>query len=158
MLFTEFKAHFFCNFVLINAHIMRYRTHLFLLAILVLLGSCKTQEEPTQMQQVMAIHDEVMPKMGTLSKLVAQLKPLADSTETGLEYQKAMHDLQAANRSMMNWMRGFGERFDSDEILNGKPLSAEKQAWLKEEEEKVKALREEINTSIANAEQLLSSN
>ena len=51
---------------------------------------------------------------------------------------------------MMDWMQSFGSRFDSDEKLN-----EQKQIWLDEEEEKVKALREQINSSIENAEKIL---
>ncbi|WP_420320613.1 hypothetical protein [Flagellimonas sp.] len=130
-------------------------------SFLLILSSCKQQpkvpEGPTQMEQVMAIHDEVMPKMGTLGKLVAEMKSKVDSTDTGKKYEKAMLDLQAANRSMMDWMRDFGLRFDSDEILEGKALTEEKQQWLNEEEVKVKALREQINSSIEKAEALLDS-
>jgi hypothetical protein len=123
------------------------------------LQSCKetkkVEEGPTQMEEVMAIHDEVMPKMGTLSKLVADLKAKVDTTAAGKEYEVAMKDLQEASKSMMDWMKGFGDRFDSDEILEGKELSPEKQEWLNEEEEKVIALKEQINTSIEKAEALL---
>ena len=56
---------------------------------------------------------------------------------------------------MMDWMQGFGSRFDSDEILNGKELTEQKQIWLDEEEEKVKVLREQINSSIENAQKIL---
>jgi Sec-independent protein translocase protein TatA len=108
------------------------------------------------MDQVMAVHDEVMPKMGTLGKLVGELKEKVDTTEVGQEYEKAMKDLQKANRAMMNWMKNFGDRFDSDEILYGKELSEQKQQWLNEEEEKVNALKEQINGSIERAEALLS--
>ncbi|MEO9512405.1 MAG: hypothetical protein ABJN84_02785 [Flavobacteriaceae bacterium] len=107
------------------------------------------------MEQVMAIHDEVMPKMGTLGKLVGELKRKIDTTERGQQYEGAMKDLQAANKSMMDWMMGFGDRFDSDEILDGKELTEEKQKWLNEEEVKVKALRDHINSSIEEAEELL---
>ena len=31
---------------------------------------------------------------------------------------------------MMDWIQGFGSRFDSDEILNGKELTEQKQIWL----------------------------
>ncbi|NJB36832.1 hypothetical protein [Croceivirga sp. JEA036] len=130
-----------------------------LLLIVVIICSCqgnkKHEEGNSQMQKVMAIHDEVMPKMGTLGKLVSQLKDKVDTTATGKQYQQAMKDLQKSNSAMMDWMKGFGDRFDSDEILNGKELTPEKQAWLDEEEVKVKALKEQINTSIANAEKLL---
>lgn len=126
---------------------------------LLLIISCKQEEKsekgPTQMEQVMAIHDEVMPKMGILGKYTAELKAKVDTTEMGRQYEAAMKDLQQANTSMMDWMMGFGDRFDSDEILNGKELTAEKQEWLKEEEEKVKAVKEQINSSIEKAESLL---
>ncbi|WP_350293170.1 hypothetical protein [uncultured Croceitalea sp.] len=134
------------------------RTVAFIL-FLAIISSCKQEkkiaEGPSQMEEVMAIHDEVMPKMGTLSKLVAELKEKVDSTDTGKEYEMAMKDLQEANKSMMDWMMGFGNRFDSDEILEGKELSPEKQVWLNEEEEKVKEVANKINTSIAKAEVLL---
>lgn len=115
----------------------------------------KAEEGPTQMEEVMMVHDEVMPKMGTISKLVAELKAKVDTTSTGMEYETAMKDLQNSNKLMMDWMMGFGDRFDSDEILNGKELTAQKLEWLDEEQEKVNALKEEINSSIERAEKLL---
>ncbi|MEM9364132.1 MAG: hypothetical protein AAGA43_15935 [Bacteroidota bacterium] len=129
-------------------------------ALLILFAfSCKEQkktlEGPTQMEEVMAIHDEVMPKMGKLGKLVGELKSKVDTTETGKQYEAAMKDLQDANKSMMDWMMSFGNRFDSDEILEGKALSEQKQAWLNEEEKKVKALKKQITSSIEKAEALL---
>ncbi|MDC6364249.1 MULTISPECIES: hypothetical protein [Flavobacteriaceae] len=136
------------------------RTFLLIICLAILTISCKEEkkapEGPTQMEQVMAVHDEVMPKMGTLGKLVGELKEKVDTTEVGQQYEKAMKDLQKANRAMMNWMKNFGDRFDSDEILYGKELSEQKQQWLNEEEEKVNALKEQINGSIERAEALLS--
>jgi len=130
------------------------------IAIFISFTSCKeskkTETETSKMSEVMAIHDEVMPKMGTLGKLVGQLKPMADSLGVESVEFKAMKDLQEANRYMMDWMQGFGDRFDADEILNGKDLSDEKKKWLLEEEEKVKQVKENINSSIANAEKILS--
>lgn len=132
--------------------------------ILILIGSslfvnCKGDKKPEaesgQMEEVMAIHDEIMPKMGDIGKLVDQLKARADSTDTGKKYEQAMHDLQEAHMAMMEWMQNFGKRFDSSEILDGKALSEEKQQWLDEEEARVKALKEQINNSIARAEELL---
>ena len=117
----------------------------------------KTSENETssRMELVLEIHDEVMPEMSTIGKLVGELKPMVDSTDQGREYQDAMEDLQLAHKAMMDWMRGFGDRFDSDEILRGKKLTAKKQEWLLEEEVKVKALRDQINSSIERAKLLL---
>ncbi len=130
-----------------------------LFLVLITISSCKEKEKkeegPTQMETVMEIHDEVMPKMGTLGKLVGELKSKVDTTEMGKKYEASMKDLQAANKSMMDWMMNFGNRFDSDEILDGKALSEEKQKWLDEEEIKVKDLRNQINSSIEKAEALL---
>jgi len=110
--------------------------------------SCKAEKESKQMKEVMAVHDEVMPKMG-------QLGMENDSTDIGKQYKEARIDLQEANEAMMSWMQGFGDRFTPDEILNGKELPEQKQKWLDEEEEKVKAMREQINSSIEKAQGLL---
>ena len=128
---------------------------LFATAILSVAGSCREDKPPTRMEQVMAIHDSVMPEMSTISRLVSRLKPLADSTEAGQAYQKAMEDLQEAHTAMMDWMKGFGDRFDHEEIMKGKELSPEKQELLREEEVKVKAMADKVNGSIARAKALL---
>ena len=127
--------------------------------VLFLSFSCKEEkkapEGSSQMEEVMAIHDEVMPKMGTIGKLVGDLKAKVDTTEMGQKYEVAMKDLQDANTAMMDWMKDFGDRFDHEEILEGKELTEEKQQLLDEEEEKVKVVKEKINGSIARAEALL---
>ena len=132
---------------------------LIILAISFSVIGCKQEKkqssEPSKMEMVMAVHDSLMPKMNTITKLIGALNAKADSTETGMQYEEAKKDLQAAHKSMMDWMQSFGERFDHEEILNGKELSEEKKELLKEEEENVKALKQEINTSIENAKLLL---
>ena len=126
--------------------------------------SCKDEKKEAakasneQMKKVMAIHDEVMPKMSLMGNMVGEISNMEDSTEIGLQYKSARKDLQDAHKAMMDWMQGFGSRFDSDEILNGKELTEQKQIWLDEEEEKVKALREQINSSIENADKILEPN
>ncbi|MBU2947914.1 hypothetical protein [Zobellia uliginosa] len=117
--------------------------------------SCNSKNESTQMKTVMAVHDEVMPEMSKMGRLVGELSSKEDSTEIGLKYKKARKDLQEAHKSMMDWMQNFGSRFTSDEILNGAELSDEKQVWLNEEEEKIEEVREQINGSIKKAEELL---
>lgn len=137
---------------------MKNSVYILIAAVLLSFASCKEEkkvEKTTQMKEVMAIHDEVMPKMGTLGKLVGQLKPMADSLGQESVEAKAMKDLQEANKAMMDWMQGFGNRFDSEEIMNGKELSEEKQKWLKEEEEKINKVKTDINSSIDKAKRLL---
>ncbi|WP_318310633.1 hypothetical protein [Flagellimonas crocea] len=114
-------------------------------------------ESAAQMEKIIAIHDEVMPKMRDIGKLVGELKPKVDSTAMGKQYEVAMKDLQDAHKTMMDWMREFGDRFDYSETMEGKELSEQKQQWLDEEEEKVKVVKEKINGSIERAEKLLNS-
>ena len=128
-------------------------------SVFVLTTACKEEkkvdEGPSQTEQVLAVHDEVMPKMKTIGNLVGELKSKVDSTAMGQQYEVAMKDLQNAHKSMMDWMQNFGTRFDQDDIRMKKELTEQKQLWLDEEELKVKALKEEINGSIERAEALL---
>lgn len=139
---------------------MKKTLFLFVATLSMIAFSCKEEksENTTQMKKVMAIHDEVMPKMSTIGSMVGELSSKEDSTAMGLKYLDARSDLQAAHKSMMNWMKGFGDRFDSDEILNGKELTEQKKKWLDEEEEKVNALKDQINESIKKAQKLLDKN
>ena len=135
---------------------MRNFILLITIAFATLTTSCNDKKESKQMNEVLAVHDEVMPKMGQLGKLVGELKGMEnDSTEIGRKYKDARIDLQDANEAMMDWMQDFGNRFTPDEILEGKELPEEKRQWLNEEEEKVKALRDQVNASIAHAQNLL---
>lgn len=129
------------------------------LLFLTLSFSCKNEnkslQEKTQMQEVMAIHDEVMPKMGTIGQLIGQLEDKIKETDASESLIKARQDLRDSNKAMMDWMMRFGDRFDAEEIMKGKSLSEEKQKLLDEEEAKIKELRTQMNTSIEKAEALL---
>jgi len=130
-----------------------------ILILLSITTSCKKiasqATEMTQMERVIAVHDDVMPKMGKIGQLINALESKTDSMDTGNPYNTAQHDLKEAYTYMMDWMKGFGERFNSDEILDGKMLSNEKKIWLIEEESKVNLMKKMVLSSISNAETLL---
>ena len=65
------------------------------------------------MKEVMAIHDELMPKMGTIGELVSQLDEVMTNDASSDNYATAREDLKASHKAMMDWMKGFGDRFDS---------------------------------------------
>lgn len=126
------------------------------LCMLILIGmtSCKKElktDDTQQMKEVIAIHDELMPKMNVIGNLITQLNSSPDS----LKHQTAVNDLKDAHESMMNWMQGFGDRFTYEEILEGKTLNKEKQELLDKEEQLVKALETKMLKSIENAKALL---
>ena len=130
-----------------------------ILILLTITNSCKKAvsqaTEMTQMERVIAVHDDVMPKMGKIGQLINALESKTDSMDTGNPYNAAQNDLKEAYAYMMDWMKGFGERFDSDETLEGKMLSNEKKIWLTEEEGKVNLMKKMVLLSINNAETLL---
>ena len=138
---------------------MKY-TFSLLSAFLILVSySCKQEkkDDANKMAEVIAVHDQLMPEMGTLTKLIGELNSKVDSTEIGIKYEAAKKDLQNAHKSMMDWMKGFGDNFDSDEILNGKALSPDKQKLLEEERDKIEEIKKRMESSIERAEDLLNS-
>ena len=70
--------------------------HLFLsLVFITLFTSCKetqkTESGPTKMEQVMSVHDEVMPKMGAIARLVGALNEDIEVNGASPEKEKADH-------------------------------------------------------------------
>ena len=112
------------------------------------------EDESYSMKAVMAVHDEVMPKMGEISLLIDRLKPLADQNPDST-YANAMKELQNSHKAMMDWMGDIGEAFTSDEILKGAPLSADKKARLKVEAERIAAVKDLMLRSIDEGKRLL---
>ena len=131
------------------------RVTVVLLSLFLTLSCAEKKQTDTRMQEVIAVHDSVMPKMGQIGQLISQLKPLADSSASDSRYTDAIADLQQANTAMMDWMQGFGDRFDYAEIQEEKTLSAQKSEWLDEELVSVKEMARAMNESISQAESLL---
>lgn len=114
----------------------------------------KTSEDPEKvsMSVVLDIHDEVMPKMSTIAKLSAELKPLIN--EDSLAKEK-FDNLVHAHEEMMNWMQAFGTKFNSDEIMNGAELSEEKREILAQEKIAITEVKEAMLSAISDAEDYL---
>ncbi len=79
-----------------------------------------TEEGPNQAlyDQVMDVHDEVMPKMDEIMKLKRELQDkIANSPDMVLErkeqLEKVISNLDSASTSMMNWMHEFNPLPDS---------------------------------------------
>ena len=136
------------------------KKYLFIIPSLILLIFISCKENPknndqNQMQEVIKIHDELMPKMGTISTLINKVDTKIKETDSTEVLVNASKNLKEANDAMMNWMVSFSNLFDSEEVMEGKPLNEEKQKLLDEEESKIKALRDQMYASIENAEKLL---
>lgn len=113
-----------------------------------------TAIDPHSMEGVMAVHDEVMPKMGEISMLIDALKVQADKNPDS-PHANAMRKLQESHKAMMDWMREFGDAFTSDEILKGAALSEEKKERLRLEAERIESVKTLMLESIAKGQKLL---
>jgi archaellum component FlaC len=101
---------------------------------------------------VMDIHDEVMPKMDDIYKLKEKLKnQLTDAPnmaeEKRREIETIISRLEAASEGMMVWMRNFNPLPDS--------LGEEKaRKYLEEQKEKVTKVKEDMLGAIEDAKEM----
>ena len=101
----------------------------------------KDTAEYAQLERILAVHDEVMPEMGTISGLIGQLEPLFTADSTLVQYGSAVEDLKMANGAMMQWMMDFSEDFTTDEIMGKTMIDKEKQNLLDRYEESANRLK-----------------
>jgi hypothetical protein len=100
--------------------------------------------------EVMKVHDEVMPKMNDIYKLREQLKKrLADTPDMIADKKKEMEStilkLDAASDEMMVWMRNFNPIPDSLGEANARE-------YLQEEKVKVNKVKADMLKAIEDAE------
>ncbi len=124
---------------------------LFLLAMPLIYVQAQ-EKDLSQMQRVMKTHDKLT---GKTARLIGQLETRAQNAPSTATYNTAIADLKSANKTMADWMEGFSKRFDADEMHQEKALTQQKQDWLNEEEAKLLAMKEQIDSSIKRANDLL---
>ena len=105
--------------------------------------------------EVFEIHDEVMPKMGDLRNARKNLMALADSIQTldsarAATYIVASNELDAANESMMEWMRNFDPNFEGTDEETLKYLNAQKAS--------IQEVNKRMKESLKKGEELLAEN
>jgi hypothetical protein len=78
--------------------------------------------EKSLYDQVMDIHDEVMPSMGELNRLKRELKDKVENSpelveEKRKEMEETIMTIESASKSMMVWMREFNpEDYEGEEL------------------------------------------
>jgi len=113
------------------------------MAVIVLLGTlaCCGQKEKPLYDQVMDIHDEVMPKINDLYKMKKSLQDSIANTpgmtgEVKVKLEQRILQLDSASESMMVWMR----EFNPPEQKNKKAF----EKYMESELVKVKKMREQV--------------
>ena len=146
---------------------MKYFVMLFVSIILI--TSCQ-EETPKEvktfddkMEKTIAIHDSVMPKMSNINDMISKLEQKKDSLSESKKVQAAKEDLKQAHDQMMTWMKNLSNTFTAEQINQGiqtREADSLKKALkdldkLKKEAEN---MQKAINSSIKQAEDLLSGN
>lgn len=120
----------------------------FVLSFLLVQFSCSSSksEHEDLYKEIIAVHDEVMPRMEEISSLSKKLKEKSSRSEKDKnpEVKNSIISLEKASLSMMDWMRKFNSSYDT---LPDK----EAKNYLKEEKLKIEKVREEINKAIEEA-------
>lgn len=129
---------------------------IFILTVLFMYACGEKKKEASEMlyDQVMAVHDEIMPKMGDIMKYKKQLRQKAellsaeaDSAQVAA-INKAISGLDKAHDEMMGWMHEFDPNFD-------KGTQEEIMKYLNNQKEKIEKVGSVTNEAIQNAIELL---
>lgn len=119
-----------------------------------------TEDQLTTQQQVwdkvMVIHDEVMPKMGTMHQLTKALKTQWESnksldTATKDDISIAIQELESADEGMWDWMHNLQQLKPLQESKGHEEILK----YLKDQEQSIILVREEMKNSMARADSLM---
>ena len=120
-----------------------------LLLLTVLLIGCQQKGNQELYDEVMKVHDEVMPKMNDIHKAKQQLKNEITNTPDITEARKTELEtiivkLDSASEGMMVWMREFNPPPDSKGVEQARD-------YLKNEKEKVEKVKKDITEALEKA-------
>lgn len=127
-----------------------------LFALIILLSACKERSnteasndengESPLFEEVMAIHDEVMPEMATLHRLKKQLQEI-ETPENKDFIATHIKNINESDDAMMTWMATFELPSDESEV----------DEYLRGEKVKVSEVRDLMNIAISSATSALDS-
>ncbi|MDX5339822.1 MAG: hypothetical protein LPK25_12385 [Cyclobacteriaceae bacterium] len=119
-------------------------------------GNSQENENKKFREEIIAVHDEVMPKMGQLKSLeksaIQQADELANGSEPDSARIQALNqlatELDQAYEGMFVWMRQY-------EVEDGEKTPAEVKLYLEDQMKKVTQVNEDIKSVLAKADSLL---
>lgn len=139
------------------------------LLFIIVLNSCQEDESAKEvkalqeefditMKETIAIHDEVMPKMGEINKLLNELEQNKENFESQ-DYEDVTYQLKEAHQGMMTWMKDLSGTFNKDEINSGitledKEALTKKMKQLKEIKVNAETMKQKIVTSLEKGNML----
>ncbi len=123
-------------------------------ALFLILVSCAHSDNPERNKaydEMMSVHDEVMPEMGTIYKLEKKLKKKIETTtnpDSLAVMNKTLKKLSASGEGMMDWMHNL-------DVPGKKVPDAEAIVYLKSEKEKISKISTSMKESIESSQKLV---
>ena len=119
-------------------------------------GNSQVEDNKKLREEVIAVHDEVMPKMGQLKSLEKTSLQMAEDLASSLEPDSAKIlalnalavELDQAYEGMFVWMRQY-------DVEDGEKTPEEVKAYLDDQMKKVIVVNEEIKSVLRKADSLL---
>ena len=138
---------------------MKYSTLVLFISIIILGTACRPSAKELnekQREEIISVHDEVMPLMGKVKSLeklaISQIDSLVEisSSDTIMtrNLKSLAYDLNQAYEGMFVWMRQY-------ETEDGEMTDEEIQEYLDDQLIKVTSVNEDIKTVLEKAEDLL---
>ena len=121
---------------------------------LLFLAFCQSHDslEQKKWAAMMVIHDEVMPKTGEIVLLSQQLQKYIDSTGVpSLEIQQSISILNDSEEAMFEWM----SQLKQLKALRKNLTHQEIMDYLNEETQKIKEVKQKMETSLTTGKDLL---
>lgn len=117
----------------------------------------KEEQRDILYQEVIAVHDQVMPKMQDIVALQEKIRIQIDSLNEMDSTSKSISNLREINvmlknadDAMMNWMREFKPEMNAKEVENEEAMT-----YLKNEMNRIIEVQKVVNKSIENAHTFL---
>jgi hypothetical protein len=124
-----------------------------LLAIFLFCACTNEDKGVALVNEVLDIHDEVMPKIGEVMSLRKEVLDKVEGSENADELRDIAQSLEKAQKGMMTWMNDWSQ--NSTPFVNNETSEEEKMDFLKAEKERVIKVKEDINNSIAKAKEVI---
>lgn len=131
---------------------MKLKSFYFILVGLLFFSACESGEKSELdklKDEVMAVHDEVMPEIKYMQKLVKELKnEPADTPESKKEINTLIYNINEADSLMFDWMRNY-------RVPKKVEDEAKVKSYLLEELDKISLVNKKMKSSILAAESKL---
>lgn len=128
---------------------------LYILSVFLIFACAKNDNSEALVNEVLNVHDEVMPKIGEVMSLKKKVLDKVSDSGNPDELRDIALSLEQAQQGMMTWMNDWSK--NSEPFVKNQKSHEEKMDYLNSEMERVTKVKDDINSSIKRAKEALGS-